>query len=307
MIISINKKLAHFLLIVFGVLVFVLSNISTENKKTVFISKENSPDRTTSITPTPTLYQEGALKKVVEEQMKGAKGKYAIVVKNLRTGESYASLEHEKFESASLYKLWIMAVSFERINKGDLRKEQVLTDDIAKLNETFKIASEAAELTEGTVSFTVENALRQMITLSDNYAALLLSKTIRLSSVTEFLKRNSFRESKIGQPPQTTAFDIALFYEKLYRGELADQKDTNYMLALLKAQKLNNKIPRFLPEGTIVAHKTGELGTFSHDAGIVFGEENDYLIVVLSESNAPGGAEERIANLSSAVYHFFNN
>ncbi|MBI3981082.1 serine hydrolase, partial [Candidatus Microgenomates bacterium] len=105
----------------------------------------------------------------------------------------------------------------------------------------------------------------------------------------------------------STANDIALFFEKLYRGEIGNQETNQEMINLLKQQKLKNKVPKYLPKETVVAHKTGELGLFTHDAGIVFGRKTNYLITILSESNSPIGAEERIAKVSQAVYDYFEN
>ena len=78
------------------------------------------------------------------------------------------------------------------------------------------------------------------------------------------------------------------------------------MMELLKNQKLNKKLPKYLPEGTVLAHKTGEIGWVSHDGGIVFQENGDYIIVVLSESSVPAGAEDRIAKISEAAYQYFS-
>ena len=97
-----------------------------------------------------------------------------------------------------------------------------------------------------------------------------------------------------------------MFFEKLYRGELADKETSAKLLDLLNRQKLNNKLPRHLPSGTVIAHKTGELGRVSHDAGIVYTDKGEYIIVVLTESSAPLGAEERIADISKNVYTYFN-
>lgn len=81
-----------------------------------------------------------------------------------------------------------------------------------------------------------------------------------------------------GENPTTTSFDIALFFEKLYKGELANEENTQKMLDLLKKQELNNKLSKYLPEEIDVAHKTGEIGWFSHDAGIVYTNYGDYSI-----------------------------
>lgn len=246
-----------------------------------------------------------SLEQAVEGALVETTGTYGVVIKNLKTGESYSSNEHRQFTSASLYKLWVMAAVFGQIQNGQLDENETLSEDVAVLNQKFDIASESAELTEGTVTLTVKDALEEMITLSDNYAALLLSERIRLSSVSNFLAENDFHESTLGEPPITTASDIALFFEKLYQGELADTENTQKMLDLLKRQTLNNKLPKYLPAEVAMAHKTGEIEVFTHDAGIVYTNNGDYIIVVLSESDSPPDAEERIAGVSKAVYEYF--
>ncbi len=77
------------------------------------------------------------------------------------------------------------------------------------------------------------------------------------------------------------------------------------MLVLLKKQRLNEKIPKYIPEGIAIAHKTGELDLFSHDAGIVYTPKDTYIIVVLSENDFRTEANEQIANISKNVYNYF--
>lgn len=262
------------------------------------------------VSPMASFSSETSLQQVVEKAMSQTKGRYGIVIKNFKTGESYFLNEHQPFDAGSLYKLWVMAKAFSNIQKGVWRKEQVLTEDVATLNDKFSIASDSAEQTEGTISFTVHDGLNQMITISHNYAALLLTEKLKLSNIAAFLKENNFNESKVGtkgEVPLTTPSDMALFFEKLYKTQLANQEYTNEMLDLLKRQELNDKLPKYLPAKTVVAHKTGEIGWFSHDVGIVFSEKGDYIIVVLSESDSPAGAEDRIAQISKAVYEYFNS
>ena len=99
---------------------------------------------------------------------------------------------------------------------------------------------------------------------------------------------------------------MALFFEKLYKGELANNQYTRETLDLLKNQQRNEGLPKYLPDGTIVAHKTGEIDLYKHDAGIVFSDKGDYLIVVMSESDFPAGAQERIALVSKGVFDYFD-
>jgi len=249
------------------------------------------------------------LKDIIDNNLSGTNGTYGIVVKNLKNGQSYSQNEQRVFEPGSLYKIWILASVFNQMEKGNLNEDEVLKEDVATLNEKFNIDPELAELTEGDVTLSVKEALNQMITISHNYAALLLTERIKLSTVASFLKEKGFNESTVGtngESPASTPADIAYFFEKLYKGELANKENTDKMIVLLKNQQLNNKLPKYLPEGVSLAHKTGEIGWFSHDAGIVFSSSGDYIIVIMSESNSPPGAEDRIGKISKAVYEYFN-
>lgn len=251
---------------------------------------------------------ENSLKDIVDDVLVGAKGTYGIAIKNLKTGEDYYLNGHLSFETGSLYKLWVMVTVFQQIQEGRLTEEEALSRDVTALNREFGIDPSDAELTDGTINFIVRDALNQMITISHNYAALILTEKVKLSSVATFLRTNGFKESTVGingDAPKSTPSDIALFYEKLYRGKFADEQYTKRMVDLLKGQQLNDGLPKYLPAELQVAHKTGDIGWFKHDAGIVFTNQGDYIIVVMSESSSPPGAQERIALFSKAVYEYF--
>ena len=253
--------------------------------------------------------EDSSLKAVVENALKEAKGTYGIVIKNLKTGEVYLANEHRIFEAASLYKLWVMAAVYQQIQSGQVTKEQVLSEDIATLNKEFFIDPDQAEQTEGTITLTVNSALTQMITISHNYAALLLTRKVKLSQLAAFLKEKGFKESIVGingAPPTVAPFDVALFLEKLYQGELANQQYTAEMIGLLKNQHLSDGLPKYLPDKSKIANKTGDIGWFKHDAGIIFTDKGDYIVVAMSESDSPTGAQERIALVSKAVYDYFD-
>lgn len=253
---------------------------------------------------------DNSLESAVQQVLKNAKGTYGIVIEDLNTKERYGFHEDLTFQAASLYKLWIMATVYKDIQNDLLSENDILKQDVAILNEKFHIATEDAEKKEGEVQFSVSDALYQMITVSDNYAALLLSEKVRLSRVAQFLSDNGFSHSKVstdGSVPTTTASDIALFFERLHEGNLIDKTFDKKMLDLLKEQQLNNKIPKNLPEDITIAHKTGELGYFTHDAGIVYMPKGDYIIVVFSESQDPLKAEQKIADISEAVFNYFTN
>lgn len=263
-------RIAKLLLWVFSILIFVGLIFHRDN----LLPKP----------PKPTL------KSVVDQSLVDTQGRYGVYIKNFKTGEKYALKGGETFDSGSLYKLWVMKKVFEQIKSGKLKEDNILSSSIASLNQKYNIASDEAEMKSGTLNISVKNALTQMITISHNYAAMLLLNAVGNSGV----------------PTQTTPADVADLLEKIYKGEVVDPESSAKMMELLVKQQINDRIPKLLPEGTKVAHKTADLGFFEHDAGIVFTPQGDFLIVAMSETQFPQTADEKIANLSKAVYEYFN-
>ncbi|MBI2315152.1 serine hydrolase [Candidatus Daviesbacteria bacterium] len=259
------------------------------------------------INPLLGIEAETSLNRLIQYSLAGTKDTYGITIKSLKTGETYSYNDHRVFDTGSLYKLWVMAATIKQIEEGILTEELSLNGSIGDLNKKFNIDSASAELTTGSINMTVASAINQMITISHNYAALLLTEKIKLSTVAKFLKENGFQESSVGitgEAPKSTSADISLFLEKLYKGELASKENTEKMINILKKQQLNGGLQKYLPAG-VAAHKTGDLGWFKHDAGIVFTQKGDYVISILSESGSPLGAQEKIALISKIVYDYF--
>jgi beta-lactamase class A len=310
-----RQKIFYTLIIFFvltGIAYFTFFKIilsQTNNKAVAGAIIHAAPTAISSPVPSQPPAQNTKLAAVVENALLNTKGNYGIVILNLNTNEFYLRNEHRQFTAASLYKLWVMAAALEQIDNNSLSQDQILTADIDSLYEKFNVASPSAK---SSISISVQKAIEKMITISDNTTALLLSSKIKLSNIKNFLDKNAFVCSKLGtveKEPITCAYDIAMFYKKIYHGELVNSQTSAYMIELLKKQRLNGKLPKYLPDGITIAHKTGELGSFTHDAGIVYTDSGEYLIVVLSESDPQSRlmAEDRIARVSKAVYKYFTS
>lgn len=263
------RKLAKFILLVFTVLL-VLNFFTGKNKP--FSNPASS-----------------SLKEVVKNSINGAEGRYGIYIKNLKNKEEYLNRENESFEAGSLYKLWLMAATFAEIKKGNIQEDDPLIADVATLNKKFDLGPDETELQEGEIEFSVKSAIEQMITISHNYAALALLDKVGNQDV----------------PVDITAAQAGRFFEDLYQGELIDQEYSQKMINILSRQTINDRIPKYLPAGTKVAHKTGDIDFFENDAGIVFSPNGDFIIVVLTETKDPALAAENIAKISEAAYKYF--
>jgi len=130
------------------------------------------------------------------------------------------------------------------------------------------------------------------------------------------------QEATVGRPPNAVAYstgpdndvstprDITRLLELIYHGRVVSREACDAMLAILLKQQLNDRLPRFLPPGTRVAHKTGTLGGFRNDAGIIYiSDDNPVAVTVFARwddqavAGDPVAQRRRIFELDSAFGH----
>ena len=102
---------------------------------------------------------------------------------------------------------------------------------------------------------------------------------------------------------ETTAEGLGKLFATL-RGDFLSKASRDMAINILLQQRFNSMIPAPLPAHASVAHKTGEISTACHDAGIVYLPERDpYILVVLTEVLAESnGRRETIAKISEIVF-----
>jgi beta-lactamase class A len=155
-----------------------------------------------------------------------------------------------------------------------------------------------------------------MVTRSDNTAANLLIDLLGRKYLNAYFKRIGLRNTNLsremmdfkyrkkGIENYTTSKDVSVLLEKMYKGTFINATVSRQCLALLKRQKVKDRIPRKLPRDVVVAHKTGLERSVCHDAGIVFTSNGDFLICVLTKSKAGfGTSKEFIARIAAYTYH----
>src|SRR5437763_1746929 len=88
------------------------------------------------------------------------------------------------------------------------------------------------------------------------------------------------------------------------RGDFLKQPSREEIIRILLAQRFNSMIPAGLPPHATVAHKTGEISTACHDAGIVYLPEREpYIVVILTEFDAEkDGRYQTLVGISNLIY-----
>src|SRR4029077_20496927 len=93
----------------------------------------------------------------------------------------------------------------------------------------------------------------------------------------------------------TTARALMTLLERIAHADapgIIDKTSSGAMIAILKRQHFNDRIPAGLPPGTPVAHKTGEITKIQHDAAVVY-LERPFVLVILVRGLDDARSEER--------------
>jgi len=222
--------------------------------------------------------------------------------------------QDEPVSAASLIKVPLMAVCFlaEAEGKMDLQEIYSLRNS-DKTSGSGKLKS----LPQGT-EFKIIELIEKMTSESDNTSSNVIIKKLGFEYINGSFQKLGLKDTRIGRlvmdlnkrkkgvDNYVSARDIVLLLEKIYRKELVNKKSSETMLKFLLNQKVNNRIPRHLPKGTEVAHKTGTIRGIVHDAGIVFTRKIDFIICILTKkANNYKQPKDFIAEVSEFVYYLF--
>lgn len=255
------------------------------------------------------------LSALIENKIEGesVSGTWSVYVKDLNAGEAI-SINNQSMYAASLIKLFVMMSCYENM------------DDIIANYCTINHTDET------TAASVIEDRLYTMIVFSRNES---YNELVRLHSssgsfttgcrfVNSYISENLFADTGVyttlhpsdssyettGEGTNhTTVEDCGALLEAIYNGECVSFADSMSMLDLLLQQDVTTKIPAGVPDGIEVVNKTGDTDDESHDVAIVFGEETDYILCVMStgvEEMGAGNAGTLIKEISTLVYEFLN-
>lgn len=239
-------------------------------------------------------------------------GTLGVVAHDLGTGERAEVNADRRFTSASVIKIAVMATVLAEAEAGRLSLADRLPappDARVPGSGVIKDLADAAE-------FSVRDLLTLMIIVSDNTATNLLIDLVGRDAVNAWCARHGLGSTVLarvmmdaaararGEENVTTPADVAALLTGLVGGELLGEEGTAFALDALARQQLNDRLPRHLPPGVTLAHKTGELAAVCHDAGIVLPKDRDPIVLVAMTEGIASEADAAalIADTGRAVY-----
>lgn len=242
-------------------------------------------------------------------------GRVAIYFKDLKTNRSWEYHPDDLFPSASLIKVPIMAAVFLRIKEGNLS----LNDRLSLHRRNRVGGSGSLKWRPDGTRLSVRDLLQVMISESDNTATAMLLETVGLGYVQRqfpqlgllytgiFEDGMSIRSGRVAHENYTTAREMNMLLEKIYRGELVDKPSSELMLEILKHRKaVASRLAKNLPRDWEIAHKTGLLRQACHDSAIVFSPGGDFALTVLTGQNPNyKRAKDFISRLGRIAYRHY--
>ncbi len=220
----------------------------------------------------------------------------------------------EKIPAASLIKLPIMAVCFKAAKDGKIK----LSGKII-LKQRYKTGGSGIlkNMPAGR-RFTIEKLINLMITISDNTAANILISKLGRPYINRIFKYLGLKQTRLnrrildlsarrkGIENYTSIQDLIYLLKKIYNKKLISPQYCQKMLNILLKQKINGRLPKYLPKNLKIAHKTGLARNIVADAGIIFAPNADYIIAV-AFSGKPNykTAKQTIAKISLKTYEYF--
>ena len=266
-----------------------------------------------------------SLEKKINTFLKSSEGEFAIVFKNLFDGKTILINENEEFHAASTMKTPVMIEVFRNVHEGAIS----LDDSILVKNEFKSIADGSSfslssfEDSDKKIYEEIGNFLPlrelviDMITLSSNFATNLVIDYIGSEDINSTMRGLGANKINVirgvedikafnrGMNNTTTALDLLNIYEKLAKGNIINSQASEEMIDILKNQKYDDIIPKYLPKSIEVAHKDGWINGVRHDSGIVFlDEDKKYILILLSKNldDEVKGAD-LLAKISLEIYN----
>ena len=273
--------------------------------------------------PAPAADLESRIAPLVKEH----KGKVAVAVKHLKSGESFYLSADDAMPTASLIKLPVMVETY-----WQAKEEKVKLDTKLTLKKDDKVPGSGIlthHFSDG-ATFPLRDAMRLMIVFSDNTATNLVLDKIGIPStntrmaelVLKCTKINGkvFKGSTTSIDPEgtkkfglgsTNAREMVQLLELIDGGKVVTPDACKEMLGHLKACDDKEKMTRFLPAGTVVAHKTGSVNASKTDAGIIYLKSGPVALCVLTDRNddtrwvPDNAAQVLIAKIAKEVHDHF--
>jgi len=258
----------------------------------------------------------------IQERIQKSGAEVGVAFRTLDGKTEWYFRADEAFHAASTMKIPVLIELFHQVREGKLKLDDALPikNEFHSLVDGSVYTLNAADDSEGDLYKSVgqTRTFRQlcelMITVSSNFATNLLIEKLGVDNIRATVHSlhadgmnvlrgvEDIKAYEKGLNNTTTARGLQQLLDAIALGQAVDEDSSRQMIEILERQKFNEGIPAGLPQGTRVAHKTGEITKIHHDAAIVFAPRPFVLVILvrgIAETKASG---ELMADITRQLY-----
>jgi beta-lactamase class A len=228
------------------------------------------------------------------------------------------------FHAASTMKLAVLLGVFRQIDRGELALDSPVhvrnrfTSIVNQEPFMLDLGSDADPDVYGHLGKTlsVRELAYWMITKSSNLATNLLVDVVGIETIQRALDELDIDGVRVlrgvedqaafnaGLNNEVTANGLLKMLRVIAESKAYSEEASQEMLSIMLEQQYRSGIPAGLPKAARVAHKTGNISTVHHDAGIVFLEgRKPYVLVILTQFSADTRRGTAVADVSRDIYN----
>ncbi len=264
---------------------------------------------------------DASLQAQLERAVDGFQGDVGVYVHHLETGQTAALQPDTLFPTASMIKVPILLTTFDAIERGDLRYDQVLTYRDSLYYPGVDLLGHFKDGAEVTLS----KLVMLMLTMSDNTASLWLQHLCGTgTAINAWLADHSFTGTRMNSRTpgrqtdwerygwgQTTPREIAELLVMIREGRAVSPAASAEMYRALTRSYWDDEALSQIPPTVQAASKQGAVDQSRSEVVLVNAPHGDYVVSVITKNQAdtswtPDNAGfQLIRNVSRTIWTHF--
>lgn len=249
--------------------------------------------------------KEQNLKEATQKIIKDKKGFYSVYYEDLKSGKSFGIDENQIETGASINKLPIIATLYYLSSKGKVNLDEKIS---IQKEDVQDYGTGSIRYQKMPATYSLRNLAKLALKQSDNTAAHVISVKVGEDIIQKLVNSWGMKSTNMADN-KTTAFDMAILFEKTYKGQITDAANTKELLEFLTDSDFEDRLTKGLPNGTKIYHKTGDEEGFVHDIGIIETKKGAYYLGIMTSDigDQEQQTKNTISEISKKVFNTLNN
>ncbi|MEG4583181.1 class A beta-lactamase [Microcoleus sp. MON1_C5] len=288
-------------------------------------NREDTPNKQTSAPSGITISnaeRTNELRDRIEQISHAAQGRVGVTATVLETAQSVTLNGNQQFPMQSVYKFPIAMAVLAQVDQGKLKLDQKIRVETSDVLQGSRILDEKSQGRE----FSLAELLKYMVSESDGTSCNVLLRLVgEPRIVTKYLRSLGINDIVVANTEKELAQDPAVKYRnyatpnatvvllRAFHEGKGLSKSSQSLLRQLMTQTTTGpkRIKGLLPNGTVVAHKTGTSSTVNgvtaatNDVGLVTLPKGQHMAIAVFVSDSPANGairEEVIAKVTKVAW-----